>query len=454
MSGTTIFAPATAVGRAGVCIIRLSGPEAHDIVKKCFKPLSGGMKPRELVLGDVMNGDTFIDRSLAVIFSAPNSFTGEDIAEIHCHGGRMAAKLVMQAVMDAGAVPAEPGEFSKRAFLNGKMDISQAEAIQDMVSSLSEKGAQVSARNLTGDIMREIKRIQDALKDVIAALQAGIEYPEEDMEGDIASAQMPVISGLRADIGKLMDSYSSGRMIREGVSVVFAGNTNVGKSSLLNAILGEERAIVTEVPGTTRDILEEVYDLKGVPIVFKDTAGIRDTEDAVERIGVDRAKKAFSDASVIVYVFDSTAEITSDDEDLYKELSGSGKTVIPVLSKSDLEPVITPGDVKKISGCDPVNVSAIDKTGLGDVLLRIYEAAVPDDSLLEGVVISNSRHLNSLKSADASLKDAEDAFKGGISLDCVTIDLNAAWNALGEITGESLTEDIIDTIFSKFCLGK
>ncbi len=454
MSESTIFAPATAIGRAGVCIIRLSGPDAHEILKKCFKPLSGSMKPREMALGDVYSGDTFLDRSLAVIFSTPNSFTGEDVAEIHCHGGSMTAKLVMKAVMDAGAIPAEPGEFSKRAFLNGKMDISQAEAIQDIVSSLSEKGAQMSARNLSGDIMREIKRIQDALKDVIAAVQAGIEYPEEDMEDDIASAQIPVISRLRGDIKKLIDSYSSGRMIREGVSVVFAGNTNVGKSSLLNAILGEERAIVTEIPGTTRDILEEVYDLKGVPIIFKDTAGIRNTEDAVEKIGVDRARKAFDDASVIVFVFDSTADITEEDKALYESLACSGRTVIPVISKSDLEPVITPGDVKRIAGCDPVSVSAHEKTGIDDVLDRIYEAAVPDDSLLEGVVISNSRHLNSLKSADASLKDAADAFDAGISLDCITIDLNAAWNALGEITGESLTEDIIDTIFSKFCLGK
>ena len=455
MSETTIFAPATAVGRAGVCIIRVSGGEAHRILDDVFTPLDGkDLPPRELVLGNVHNGDTFIDRSLAVKFFAPNSFTGEDVAEVHCHGGYMTAKLVMKAVMDAGAVPAEPGEFSKRAFLNGKMDISQAEAIQDIVSSMSETGALVSARNLKGDIFAEISDIQDRLKRVIASVQAGIEYPEEDIEDDIAESQIPVVKELADRIGALEDTYKSGKLIREGVHVAIAGNTNVGKSSLLNAFLGEDRAIVTEIPGTTRDILTEVYDLNGLPIIFHDTAGIRETDDAVEKIGVDRAKKTFSESTVVLFVFDSSKKAEEDEIGLLLSLKEEGKTIIPVLNKADLGDAIRPAEIEKLTGLKPEIVSASEKTGIDALLKKLYNTVLPDESLLEGVVISNARHVSALKDAERSLRDAIKAFNDRISLDCVTIDLNAAWSSLGEITGESLTEDIIDTIFSEFCLGK
>ena len=318
----TICAPATAMGKAGVCIIRISGEKSHEILDKIFRPVSGSrMKMRELVLGDVFSGDIFIDRALAVKFAAPNSYTGENVAEVQAHGGEMTARLIMQAAIDAGASPAQPGEFSKRAFLNGKMDVSQAEAVQDLIGSLSAKSAEISAKNMRGDIFEEIKRLQNILKDVLAAMQAGIEYPEENLEDVIAEAQRPHIEAVAEAIEKLIKSYDSGKMIKEGVPVAIAGNTNVGKSSLLNVLLGEDRAIVTDIPGTTRDILAESFDLKGIPVIFYDTAGIRETSDAVEKIGVERAKKVFEDAAVILMLFDASREVEEKEIALFKELS-------------------------------------------------------------------------------------------------------------------------------------
>lgn len=451
MINDTICAPATAAGDAGIAIIRMSGSGAKYALEQVFFKKTAEYEPRRMYLGEICAEGELIDTALGVYFPAPFSYTGEDVCEIQCHGGRMAAELTMRELFRHGVRPALPGEFSKRAFLNGKMDITQAEAVQEMIGALSEKGAKVSAKHLRGDLKRKISELQDALTDVIAAIEAGVEYPEEELEQSLAEAQLPNLQAICAVAKALEKSYDSGKLLREGIQIAIAGRPNVGKSSLLNAILGEDRAIVTSVAGTTRDVISEYYDLRSLPVKFTDTAGIREACDEVERIGVERSRSVLEEASFVLFVLDGAQQITGEDREIFATLSAQPHAI--VLNKTDIA-VLTEEDVAAEFGEKPLCISAKNRAGIEELLDAVFHAVNMDQQLMEGVVVTNARHKYALSKAVCALTDAYEALAGGIDLDCVSIDLNDAWHALGEITGVTLTEDIIDRIFEKFCLGK
>ena len=453
MKEQTICALATPAGSGGIAILRMSGEDSLPIAKQIFDG-RGEILPRQMVLGYIRDGQTPVDQVLLVYFAAPASYTGEDVVEIHCHGGMMAAQMILDLLMEKGAVPAQPGEFTKRAFLHGKMDLSQAEAVGELIGSLSKKGAAVSARQLRGDLMNKIRELQDRLTDCIAALEAGIEYPEEDLEEAILQAQMPGLKKIEKELHKLLSSYREGRMLREGIQVAIAGRPNVGKSSLLNAIFGEEKAIVTDIPGTTRDVVKEYRTIHSVPVVFLDTAGIRETQDAVEKIGVERSRAALADCSLILFLLDGAETLTPEDSDIFREISRQEKPVLLVLNKTDLNRETTAADVVEAFGKAPMEISAATGEGIDALLEEVYRAAIRDEEMLEGVVITEKRHQAALSAASDALGDAIRALEAGVDLDCASIDLKACWDRLGEITGETLGEEIIDRIFTKFCLGK
>lgn len=451
---STICALATAPGNAGIAIIRLSGEEALTILKKVFRKKTEEFLPRYMYLGDVIGKGEVIDRALAVYFSAPASYTGEDVCELHLHGGFMAAKLTMSALMEAGAVPAQPGEFSKRAFINGKMDITQAEAVQDLIGALNEGGARTSVAQLRGKLKEKIINMQDKLTDAIAAIEAGIEYPEENIEQALAEEQLPLLLQVKEDITALINTYDSGRLLKEGAQIAIVGMPNVGKSSLLNSILGEERAIVTDIAGTTRDVIAEYYDLGGVPVKFIDTAGIHDTDDAVEKIGVERSYDAIDNSAMALMLFDASRALTDEDINLYNEIKKRGIPVKIILNKGDAEQKTTERDITLATGLTPIRISALTGENIEMLLDEIKAKVSQDNSVMEGITITSSRHKNSLINAKRSLCDAIEQINDNIDIDCMSIDLKDAWDSLGEITGTTLTEDIVDRIFSKFCLGK
>lgn len=452
----TICAQATAPGDAGIAIIRISGQDALKILKTVFRKKTDEFEPRHMYLGDVVSKREAFDRALAVYFAAPHSYTGEDVCEIHTHGGAMAARLTIDALLSAGASLAEPGEFSKRAFLNGKMDVSQAEAVQDLIGALTEGGARASASQMRGALKQKIRSLQDRLTDCIAAIEAGIEYPEEDLEETLAEAQKDELAAVRDEIAELIKSYDKGKLLKEGAKIAIAGLPNVGKSSLLNRILGEERAIVTKIAGTTRDVIAEYFNLNGIPVQFVDTAGIRQTQDEVEKIGVEKSYDAISSSALVLMLFDAARSISKEDLEVLKDISKAGVPVKVLLNKTDEEePSVTCADeVYRQTGFHPLEISAKSGKNIDALLNSIYSQISLDKSAMEGTVIVSLRHKNSLVCALRSLTDAIEQIGQGVDLDCMSIDLRASWDSLGEITGETLTEDIIDRIFTKFCLGK
>lgn len=451
MLNDTICAPSTAAGDAGIAIIRISGSHAKNALEQVFYKKTPEYEPRKMYLGEVRDEEELIDTALGVYFPSPFSYTGEDVCEIQCHGGRMAAQLTMNALLKHGVRPALPGEFSKRAFLNGKMDVTQAEAVQEMISALSENGAKISAKHLRGDLKRKITTLQDGLTDVIAAIEAGVEYPEEELEQSLAEAQLPNLKNVLEEAERLENSYHTGKLLREGLNIAIAGRPNVGKSSLLNAILGEERAIVTNIAGTTRDVISEYYNLRSLPVKFTDTAGIREARDEVERIGVERSRSMLEDATLVLFVLDAAEPITQEDRDIFATISK--KEHLIVLNKTDIA-ATTEQEIQSLFGKAPICISAKRGDGIERLLDAIFELVNMDQQLMEGIVVTNTRHKFSLTKAVHALTDAYTALRNGIDLDCVSIDLRDAWQALGEITGMTLTEDIIDRIFEKFCLGK
>lgn len=444
----TICALGTACGSSGINIIRISGDDALSVLKGVFSPLEkDGLKPRMMTLGKLLDDSgSVIDKCLAVWFHSPASYTGEDVCELHIHGGAALARLAMRSVMAHGALPAEPGEFTKRAFLNGKLDMAEAESIQQLISAKSESGARAAANALSGAMTAKIRRAQEQLKDVIALLEAGIEYPEEDIEA--ADDAREPLRAAEISINGLLDGLHLGKLARDGLRIAIAGRPNVGKSSLLNAILGNDRAIVTQIPGTTRDVIEEQYQMEGIPFVFIDTAGIRDTEDAVETIGVERSRRTVDEADMTLFVLDGTVPLTDEERELFETVRK--KDHIIILNKCD-DP-----NFRRDNGLTerPFILSAKTGVGVEELLHEILKRALGGDHMREEIFVWTERQADALRRAGRSMTAARTALDEGIDLDCVTIDLMDAYRALGEITGETLTEDIVDRIFSKFCLGK
>ena len=446
MENDTIFAPATPSGGA-IAIIRISGPDAHGVLGRVFSRDAETMAHGVMAHGDLLRAGRRVDDVMAVRFIGPRSYTGEDMAEIYCHGGAVSMAAVTAAIADSGARLAEPGEFTRRAFLNGKMDLSAAGAVMELIGAQSAAGARAALRQLKGGLFDRIDGIQKMLTRALVIIEAGIEYPEEDIEADIKRDALPLLQGAARDIEDMAATFASGRLLREGISVVIAGRPNVGKSSLFNMLVGKERAIVTAIPGTTRDMVDDCVMQDGVLLRFVDTAGLREDADEVERIGIGRARAAAKDADALLLVIDRSAGITEEDRLIFDALE---QEPLVVLNKADLTGKTSLDEARAQFNCEVVEASAKTGQGRGEILGRIH---VPETSDADDVVVTSERHHAILKAAVSSLTAAMDAFDTA-DLDCVTIDIKEAWDALGEITGVTATEEIIRSIFDTFCLGK
>jgi len=442
----TIYASASPSGGA-IAVIRISGKDAHAVLDAVFSRDVADMPHAMLVHGRIIYKGKAVDDVMAAKFCAPRSYTGENMAEVHCHGGRVTMAGVMGALGMVGARMAAPGEFTKRAFLAGKMDLSAAGAVMELIEAHSTAGASAALRQLSGGLFQKITAVQSKLTDALAIIEAGIEYPEDDIEADIRRDALPLIDAAKEKVKRIADTFASGRMLIEGYSVAIAGRPNVGKSSLFNMLLDKERAIVTHIAGTTRDAVDDTIIRHGVPIRLIDTAGIRKGEDEVERIGIDRAHAAAKDADLVLFVIDGSIGVTDEDREVYAVL---GDNVIVVVNKCDLPQKVTPKQAEAEFGRKAVAACAISGRGRDDILTQIHP---PEVSEAADVVITNARHAGILGAAAESLEAAAGAFDTA-DLDCVTIDIKEAWDRLGEITGVTVTEEIINQIFDTFCLGK
>jgi len=442
MTGDTICAIATAPGEGGIAIVRASGKEAGRIFKSCFNPA----RAREITSHRMMYGHasaadgSVLDEAMAVFMKAPGTYTREDMFEIQCHGGGVCARRVMNRILELGARIAEPGEFARRAFMNGRIDLSRAEAVMSLIGANSDAAARASLRQLEGGISGFVRTASEALKENMALIEACTDFPEEVEEEDAAQRVREGVCGVISEIEKRCDDRSA-KLIREGASIVLAGRPNVGKSSLMNAILNQERAIVTSIPGTTRDVLTERIRLGGITAELSDTAGQRETDDPVEKIGVDRAARAMESADIVLILLDSSQEITPEDEAL---LNNMDERYIVCLNKSDLE--------RKCEWPGALEICAASGEGV-DVLIREMEKRVAVSSGMEERM-TEQRHLNLARRALQALEHAVESIDMGFELDLVEIDLKEALNALSEITGEDASEEVIDRVFKNFCVGK
>lgn len=458
MTGDTIAAIATAMTVSGIGIIRVSGEEALEIAGKVYRSKNGKNDIRKseshkIHYGFIYDGEEMIDEVLVMVMKGPRSYTGEDTVEIDCHGGILAMRKVLEAVIRAGARPAEPGEFTKRAFLNGRIDLSQAEAVMDVINAKNEYALKSSMSQLKGAVLKSIKEIRNSIIYHIAYIESALDDPEHISIDGYGEELSDVIKEQKQKIRRLIDSFSEGKMIREGIKTVIVGKPNAGKSSLLNCLVGEEKAIVTDIAGTTRDVLEETIVLQGISLKMMDTAGIRKTEDVVEKIGVERARTYAKEADLILYVVDSSTELDENDQEILKLLED--KKAIVLLNKSDLEPVVTREMLSKKTGKPIISISAKEEKGVEELEKQIKEMFFQGElSFNDEVYITNARHKKALEDAWKSLEMVENSISMGMPEDFFSIDLMNAYEALGSITGEAVGEDLVNEIFSKFCTGK
>lgn len=445
----TIAAQATAAGEGGVAIVRVSGADCRRIISRVFRAKNGKpLENRVLTYGYVMEDGGVADEAMAVLMRAPHSYTREDVAEIHCHGSQALVGKILRLLMAAGARMAEPGEFTYRAFLNGRIDLAQAEGVMRMIRAGSERAMRSAVRQMEGGVSAFVRTAREEITSLLAAMAAAIDFPDEVEETQTAREVTAACKAIAAKLAAACDARA-GRIEDEGLRVVLCGRPNAGKSSLLNALLGGERAIVTDIPGTTRDTLTEAVQIGGVRVLLTDTAGLRETGDAVERIGVERAKKALAEADVRALVLDSASLLTEEDK---AALFGLAPQMI-VLSKGDLAQRLTAADVRAAFGDVPmVTVCATRGEGM-EALRDALTAFVPADGA-ESSALSQARHVEAAGRARAALCDAVTAIEDGMPLDVAAVDLSAALDALGEITGETMSERVIDEVFAKFCVGK
>ena len=437
-----IYALATPVGGA-IAVVRISGPGAEALLRRVF---TGRGAPREMAYGRVVDGaGETLDEAMAAFFPAPRSYTGEDMAELYLHGGQVTVRRVL-ALLGCHARSARPGEFTERAFLAGKMDLAQAEAVMDLINAGAERSAKSALAQLEGRLSARIAGVERELLDALSGLEAAIDYPEE-LEDDVTSALPEVLAAAERELQALAGAGLSGRVLREGARVAIVGRPNAGKSSLLNALAGAERAIVTQFAGTTRDVLEETVSMEGVPVTLYDTAGIRAADDPVERIGVERARLAAERADLLLVCFDAAAPLTEEDLALLRETEGRPR--IAVCNKSDL-PALWSAETLAAQGISACTVSA--ETGEGLTALR-HAIAVRVAPEQESALVTNARHIEALQLAAASVAEARQN-AGGAELELVATDLREALSALGQITGRTAAADLIERIFSKFCVGK
>ena len=454
----TIAAIATPPVPAAIGILRLSGPQAAQIAERCFKPLGPkGLLERPaktLVYGDLLDsGGVAIDRVLCTVSLAPHSYTGEDTAEIHCHGSPMVLQLGLEALFAAGARQAQRGEFTRRAFLNGKLDLAQAEAVGDLLEADSRQAARNAAGQLNGALSRRIGAVYSALLDVMAHFHAVLDYPDEDIDPFTARQLGESLAAQRTALEQLAASWHRGQLVKNGVPCAIVGRPNAGKSSLLNALVGYERAIVTNIPGTTRDTVEERAELGGVTLRLIDTAGLRRSDDPIEQLGVERSRKAMEEAELILLVADGAAEWTREDSELARTVADTGKPWVLVWSKADLDQRAVAADMSGADAPPAVEVSA--KTGQGlDRLAAAVGALFPRGQEEYGQLLTNARQAEAAGRALAAVIRAQEALESGVTPDAMLTDVEDALSALGELTGQSVREYITDRIFARFRVGK
>lgn len=455
----TIVGIATTMGQGSIGIIRISGDKAFSIAEDIFSPPVNisftQYKPNSINYGYIVDGSIIIDEVLLSKFKGPKSYTGEDVVEVNCHGGRIAIKKSMELILQKGARLAEPGEFTKRAFLNGRIDIIQAEAVMDIISAKTELSLDLATKQVLGKLSQKISYINDIIISSLAYIEATIDYPDEVFEENEIENIKGQITKAMDEVKLLLETTKTGRILREGIKTTIVGKPNVGKSSLLNKLLNTQRAIVTDIPGTTRDVLEEQINIKGIPMVIVDTAGIRDTEDVVEKIGVERSKIAVEESDLVLFVLDSSRPWDYYDEQITDILTG--KNVIVLLNKYDLEQKLSKDYVANKTGFSTIiELSVQEEINLDKLeltILQAFEIHNYKDSEND-VLVSNIRHEQALKDALRCMEDAINNIELGMSLDIIAIDLKDIWENLGKITGESLSTNLIDEIFSRFCLGK
>lgn len=454
----TIAAISSAAGNSGIGIIRVSGDEAIEVVDKIFRPANKNKKlanveSHTVHYGHIMDGDKTLDQVLVIVMKNPHSYTGEDTVEIDCHGGMLILKKVLDLVLKNGARTAEPGEFTKRAFLNGRIDLSQAEAVMDLINSKNDFALNSSIEQLKGGVSDAIKDIRKDIIYHIAFIESALDDPEHISLDGYDEEITKMLNENINKISKLVNSFDNGRIMKEGIKTVILGKPNAGKSSLLNLMLGEDRAIVTDIEGTTRDTLEENINFNGLSLKIIDTAGIRDTEDLVERIGVNKAKEIAKEGDLIIYVVDGSRELDDNDREIIKLIND--KQAIILVNKSDMDTVINIDELKKDSNRDVILFSAKNGEGMDQLEEEIrnmfYSAKVTYN---DQVYITNARHKEALENALESLKQVKNSVDAGMPEDFYSIDLMDAYTDLGLIIGESVEDDLVNEIFSKFCMGK
>ncbi len=455
----TIAAISTPFGESGIGIVRLSGPLAESIARGLFKPRReiAEFVPRHFYYGEILDPltDRSVDEVLVVLMKAPETYTREDIVEVHCHGGYLVLQKVLELVLDQGARMAEPGEFTRRAFLNGRIDLTQAEAVIDLIRAKTAASLQIANQQLRGVFYREMMALKERLVDRLALVEAHIDFPEEEIE---AVSLKEMKEDLRDATGKMDEwvaSYEEGRVFREGISCAIIGKTNVGKSSLLNVLLKEDRAIVTAVPGTTRDVIEEVLNVQGIPVRLMDTAGLRRAFDSVEQEGLRRTREKIEDADLILLVIDGSQGLDEEDREIIKKVDKKKKIV--VLNKKDLLPGVSKNDLGNLVGLTPiVAISALRDEGIDDLRKTIYDTVIHKKvrSSPDQVIVANIRHKAALARARDNIFNAMKRLEEGTSLEFTAFEIRAAIEALGELAGETTSEDILNRIFNQFCIGK
>lgn len=450
----TIFAQSTPRGLGAIAIIRLSGPQSYAALSACFTSKSGNITPRMLTYGHVMDANDTVDEVMAVYLPAPDTYTREDIVEIQCHGSAASVHAILQLLtrLPLDLRPAQPGEFTRRAFENGRLDLSAAEAVMDLICAQSAQAVKTSLRQLNGSVSRRILDITNRIVLGMASIEAGIDFPEDDWEDEANANGFAILEAARSDIQALLATYQSGRLIHDGIRCAIVGRPNVGKSSLLNALAGFERALVSEEAGTTRDVVEQAISIDGVSVWLSDTAGMRQSGTALEKRGMALGSKQLRQADVALFVVDGSEPLNDDDVHIVSMLGDM--PVVAALNKSDLKQMVTTQDL-----CDLCPKALRIRTicaqrGEGvEELMRECLSVLPLDAE-QSDCITNARHADALRRADKLLRSALDAYADGIPADIAALDARAALKALGEITGQTLTDDVIAQIFSKFCVGK
>ena len=457
MKTDTIAAIATAMTSSGIGIIRISGGQAFEVIAKIFRKKKGGSvnlsRSHTVQYGYICDGEEVVDEVLVLVMKGPHSYTAEDTVEIDCHGGVLMMKKILETVIKYGARPAEPGEFTKRAFLNGRIDLSQAEAVIDVINAQNDYALKSSISQLKGNMSEKIRTLREKILYEIAYIESALDDPEHiSLDGYGESLQEKLIS-MRQELERLIASADNGKIMTEGVKTVILGKPNAGKSSLMNVLVGEERAIVTDIAGTTRDTLEEHIRLRGISLNVVDTAGIRDTEDVVERIGVSKAKMAAEEADLIIYVVDASVPLDENDRDIIGMIQN--RKAVVLLNKTDLTQVVSAEELKEKTGHKVILVSAKKETGIDELEKEIqsmfYEGHIDFN---DEVYVTNVRHKTALTESLSSLKLVQKSIEDGMPEDFYSIDLMNVYEQLGTIIGEAVEDDLVNEIFSKFCMGK